>query len=211
MNLRSAITSSAWTLPLVTVSVLALIVLTSAGWTMQEDSVGRRGDQIITLTAMDDLTCSFSFAGGRFGDIREGRLFLDETEMLFDRYQADRLSFGYVRDMRVNLVDLGDERIGTGDKPGDRAPRTPISVYHRLFLDGDRIKYLDAYGNAKAHRLAQKVLHQFGPEQTIHIEPRIGHTYLLRYRTSFGASETVRFRVLDHEPGRYVTLRWGLL
>ena len=195
--------------PLVLLTIVALGIVGSTGQARQDDH--RPGDQLITLFAMDDETCSFSFSQRRFGGIAEGRLFLDDTEILYDRYQPGHLSFGYVRDSRVNLIDLGDERIATGSMPSDRAPRVPISVYSRLFLDGGRVKYIDAYNNAKAHRNAQKVLHQFGPEQTIHADPQVGSTYLLRYRTAFGQSETVRFRIIDHEPGRFVTLRWALL
>jgi len=169
------------------------------------------GGGVVTLLAADDLNVSYSFEEGQHGEIVDGRLALERTQVLYDRYKPGHLSFGYVRDEKLSLVDLGYERVEAGHQPTDLAPRTPLGVFHSLFIDDGRFYYLDASGLRHHHPVAQKVLRQFPPEIITHVEPQLGATILIRYRTRampFKQTSVVKMQVIDVEPGRYVTLRW---
>ncbi len=198
---------------LLAAGALLATVFASAGFVMQDNRAPTSG--LITLFAEDDRTCSFSFEDGDFGPIIDNVLRLDLAQMVYHRYEPGRLSFGLVRNEKVNVVDLGDVRVDSGAQPTDVAVRSPISVFHSLFLDRRRIFYTDAEGRPKHYGVGQKVMNTFDREGVQHLDPVVGHTYLVRYRLApLGRGQDgriVRLHVIDVEPGRFVTLRWGFV
>ncbi len=198
----------------VTVGMVATLLAIAPGVSGRQAVTTDSGGTLVTLTQADDATCSFDFLSGSFGALDDTRIFLEDTQILYGRYESGMMSVGYVRDELANITDLGFERIEPNYQPTDQAPRTPLSVYRSLFLDGDRIKYRNGAGLPQYHRHAQKALHQFRKDAPLHFEPQLGHTYLMRFRTTprpSSPTRIVKFQVVDVEPGRYVTIRYAFV
>ena len=169
-----------------------------------------------TLLAHDDLRSSFSFRNGAFGaQIQDGELRLDDAQLVFHTFGENLLSFGFVRNELVSVLDLGDLVAPGIERAADLAPKPPVSIFHTLFLDGVVFKYQGPLN--QAHRLpeAQAIVSAIPPPGIFHIEPQIGHTYLLKAQRRAGHGDTrpqfFKFLVVDFEPGHRLTLRWGPL
>lgn len=178
-----------------------------------EDPMGSGGEsQIVTLYAHDDLQSSFDFRlGGAGGRVQDGEARLTSAQIAFDVFAPGQLSFGFVRDEFVELLDLGDMIVPPHVSARDRAAEFPITLFHTLFFDGVRFAYVGPGGQMRPFDPADRILGPFPPEELRHLEPRVGHTYLLRVRRSgIGmVDEFFKFQVVDLLPDHSLTIRWA--
>ena len=137
--------------------------------------------QVVTLYANDDLLSSYHFGRGTAGGrVEDGEIVLNDAQLAFHVFADDMISFGFLRDERVNVIDLGALYVPGDERAVDRAPKFALSLFHTLFKDGPQLSYLGAGGNRLRHKEANRILGPLPPEGLYHIEPRVGHTYLLR-------------------------------
>lgn len=178
-----------------------------------EEEQGREPEPgIVTLWARDDLRSSFDFrTGGPGARVEAGEIVLDDAHMVFDVFAADMLSFGYQRDELVNIIDLGEVYVHERERARDRAPKFAISLFHTLFLDGAHFAYLEPGGRAFRLEHANRIFAAPASDGLYHVRPEVGHTYLVRTRRRglSAADQFAKFQVVDHEPGRSLTIRWA--
>ncbi len=188
---------------LVALSALPLALIPSA-WPAPAGAAAG----LVTLYAGDDLACTLDFwSGGPGARIRGGEVDLQGAQLIFDALRQDHLSYGFVEDQSVRLVDLGRAYAFPFASVRDRASEYPISVFHTLARDAARFFYLDAGENPQPLPAAQAVLNP-GSRGLQHFAPRLGHTYLLRVEES-GREGLFKFQVTGHLPGHSLTLRWA--
>jgi len=164
------------------------------------------------LYARDDLASSFDFRSGSAGGrVVEGEIRLADAQLVYGAFLRDQLSFGFVRNERVEVLDLGDVSVVPQVRARDQTVEFPISVLHTLAFDGARFTYLGPGGAVHAFEAADRILGSLPPETLRHLEPQLGHTYLVRvHREGVGArDEFFAFEVVDLEAGRRLTLRWN--
>ena len=77
--------------------------------------------------------------------------------------------------------------------------------------DGADFLYVDAGGHVRPWEPADRILRGPPPAGVRHVEPRLGHTYLLRVRRddAGSADELFKFQVIALQPGHSITLRWA--
>ncbi len=167
---------------------------------------------IVTLYAEDDLQSSFSFRGGCAGGrVVDGELVLDDAQIAFDVLAENMITFGFVRDARTMILDLGDVSVPARERAVDRAPKLPTSLFQTLFLNGVHFSYRDPTGRPHRFKEANDIMNALPPEGLYHLEPIVGHTYLVRTnrKGTDTPNEFAKFRVIDFRPGRSLTIRWA--
>ena len=179
--------------------------------TRQDDPERARNEGLVfTLYARDGLQSSFDFRRGRAGGhVVDGEIRLDDAQVVFDAFAPDQLSVGFLRDERVELLDLGELDVPPQARASDRAEKFALSVFHTLFLDGERLAYVGPGGDA--HPLdGTSRLFATPPEGLRHVQPVVGHVYVIRAlrRTVGSADDVFKFLVLDHVPQQSLTMRW---
>ena len=188
---------------------LPLVLLPALGG--QEDAnVPLEG--VVTLVAHDDLLSSFDFRRGRAGGrVEDGEIRLEGAQIAYDVFVTGQLSVGFVHEERAELLGLGEAYVMPDARARDRAFEFPVSLFHTLFLDGADFLYVDAGGHVRPWEPADRILRGPPPAGMHHVEPRLGHTYLLRVRSddAGSADELFKFQVIALEPGHSVTLRWA--
>jgi hypothetical protein len=200
--------------------MLARIILASCLLlTLDSGSRGRPGDDpgsgtsVVTLFANDEVRSAFSFALGDYGvEIADGEAVLDRAQIAFGIFEKDKLSVGFVRDEGARVVDLGDLTVPGYAVPADRAYHPPISVLYTLFVQSNTLCYRGPLGKTYRLSSADSVFFTLPPDGVRSFEPKVGHTYVMRYAPQGGQSTQQRFakfRVIDFEPGRWITLRWA--
>jgi hypothetical protein len=171
------------------------------------------GTTVVTLYANDEVRSAFSFASGEYGvDIADGEAVLDRAQIAFSLFEKDKLSVGFVRDQGARVVDLGDLTVAGYPVPADHAIHPPISILYTLFVQSNTLYYRGPLG--KVYRLSSgdSVFYTLPPDGVRSFEPKLGHTYVMRYAPQGSQSAQQRFakfRVVDFEPGRWITLRWA--
>jgi hypothetical protein len=168
---------------------------------------------VVTLYAADDLLSSFDFRSGTAGGrLENGEVRLDSAQILFDKLVAGRLSFGFTRDERVEILDLGDATIAPEVRSRDRAVELPIAVFHTLRHTDNGFAIVAPGGDVDPYDSADRIL---GPPPTVgvhHIEPLVGHTYVVRVRRNqTSRDEFFKFEVIGLLPCHSVTLRWAVV
>jgi len=166
---------------------------------------------LVTLYARDDLASSFDFRSGTAGGhVVDGEVRLSDAQLAYGAFLRDQLSFGFVRNERVEVRDLGDVSVAPQVRGRDPAAEFPVSVLHTLAFDGARFTYLGPGGDVHSFEPADRILGSLPPEEVRHLEPQLGHTYLLRvHPEGVGLrDEYFAFQVVDLEPGRRLTMRW---
>ncbi|MSR62514.1 MAG: hypothetical protein EXS08_08720 [Planctomycetes bacterium] len=166
---------------------------------------------LVTLYAHDDLASSFDFRSGTAGGrVVDGEVRLAGAQLVYGAFLRDQLSFGFVRNERVEVFDLGDARVAPQVRARDQAAEFPVSVLHTLAFDGARFTYLGPGGDVHAFEPADRILGSLPPEELRHLQPQLGHTYLLRlHHEGVGlGDEFFAFEVVDLEPARRLTMRW---
>lgn len=169
---------------------------------------------LVTLYANDDLQSSFDFRSGRpGGQVQRGEIRLERAQIAFDVLAADQISFGFVRDERVEVLDLGALFVPPQTRSRDPAIEFPVSILHSLFFDGVRFGYLGPGGDRHPLEEADRILGALPPESLRHLTPLVRHTYLVRVHTEgLGLREEFyAFQVVDLVPEQRLTLRWVAL
>ena len=170
--------------------------------------------RVTTLYAHDDYLSTFSFRyGGTGARMDDGELILDNAQIAFDVFAEDMITFGFVDNEPTRIIDLGDVTIPGIDRAADRAPKLPVSLLQTLHLDAGRFNYRGP--NSKLYRLkeANEIMEGLPGQGFYHIEPKVGHTYLLRSdpRGSGSAEFYAKFQVIGFRPGESLTIRWAVI
>ncbi len=170
---------------------------------------------LVTLYASDDLLSSFSFSTGTHAArIEDGELILDDTQITFDILDRDCVTYGYVENQLIEIVDLGDPVVEGAEMPSDRSPKPPLSIFHTLFLKDGQVSYRGPIRRTYRFREGQAIFNSLPPERVRCFVPQVGHVYLLRYKIQGVPDDRrmlVKFRVIDYRPGETLTLRWAPL
>jgi hypothetical protein len=168
-------------------------------------------DGLITLYADDDIASSFSFREGRHAArVERGEIALDDVQLVYDVYAEDALSYGFARDELVAVVDLGEVYVPEFQRATDPALGFPLSVFHTLFRDGPHFAYVNNAGKTVRIRQADRILNTIVSTELTHFEPKLRHTYLIRFRsrTKRAYDQVAKFQIVEVVPGERVTLRW---
>jgi hypothetical protein len=174
--------------------------------------MGGGGDGgIVTLYANDDLQSSFDFrGGGPGGRLVGGEVRLDGAQIVFDVFAAGHISFGFTRDERVEVLDLGSVLVPPEPRARDRAEEFPISIFHTLFRDDNGFALVGPGGDPDPYGRADRILTAPLKQGMRHVEPFVGHTYLLRVRRNdTSADELFKFQVIGIVPEHSLTFRWA--
>ena len=153
---------------------------------------GRSG--VVRLLRFDDLRRTFGFTTGSHGYcVQGGEIRNQNSQMSFGaRDGTDHLLFGAQGGERARAIDLGDPRDSTDS-----------STCYGLTLADARTKLLDVAPSPAAAALRVE----------------LGHVFLVQIDDAEGADRFVTpgeplvvvVRVVDHEPGRAIEVRWHLL
>lgn len=189
-------------------SIVVSLLVTSA---VQEPEAGASGGGIVTLYAQDDLQSSFDFrSGAAGGQVREGEVRLESAQIIFDVLEAGRISYGFGYDERVDILDLGDVTVPPQERSRDRALEFPISIFHTLSLRDEGFAIVRPGGDLDPYEKADRFLGTLPLPALRHIEPCLGHVYLVRVRPDRGTDEQFfKFQIIGLIPGHSLTLRWG--
>lgn len=186
------------------------LVLVSLGQRDDQTS-GGGGTSIVTLYANDDLLSSFDFRSGSAGGrVFDGEVRLDAAQIAFGLFAAGQISFGFTRDERVDVLDLGPVVVPPRTRARDRAEEFPLSIFHTLFLADNGFAFVGPGGDVDPYDRADRILTLVPTQELRHIEPHVGHTYLLRVRRN-GTSmdELFKFQVIGLLPEHSLTIRWA--
>ena len=169
------------------------------------------GSRIVTLWALDELSSSLDPESGGTGSVlRGGQVDYDRAALAYDVFAPNMLSFGFRERERAVLVDVGDFRVPPLVLPRDVVQRSPLTVFHTLTVERGKVQYTAPIDRTLNLLEGQPVLTRLPPEGIQHVEPQVGHVYLLRSITTTGES-LAKFVVLDVRPGVSVTLRYAAL
>lgn len=165
---------------------------------------------IVTLYRHDPLGAAFSFTqGGYGGQVRDGQLFLDGSQLVYGGFEEGHLTVGFSADEPANVVDLGEVPVPPVLLSQEATARFPVNVFATLRVDGRRLVYQPANGSNVRLGSGNEV---FGVPQRVmqHFAPVPGHCYVARFQqTRGGRRDTyVKFVVVEHRPNESVTLRW---
>ena len=165
---------------------------------------------LVTLYAGDDLASSFDFRSGTHGAaVFDGEVQLG-GQIAYDAFAPGLLSYGFVRDEHVALLDLGALEVPPQARARDRALEFPLSLFHTLFLRGPSFYYLGPGGDAHSFQGADAIFEPLPPEALRHVEPVLDHVYLLRVkRDKARDDELFKFQVVAKLPDHSLTLRWA--
>jgi len=192
------------------ICVAPLAFLDSRDVTPRQEESGESG--LFTFYAADDLASSFDFRRGRAGGtVVDGEVSLANAQMAFDVLAPDRISFGFGRNERVDILDLGPIRIAPHRRGQDPGLELSSSLFQTLFLDRDRFSYRGAGGTLERYPEARRILGTLPAEGVYHLEPVVGNTYVVRVqRRGVGQDdEFFKFLVVDVESRRTLTIRWA--
>jgi len=166
---------------------------------------------IATLYAHDDLASSFDFRGGGAGGrLVDGEVRLDGAQIVFDVFARGRISFGFSRDERVELLDLGAQLVRPEARARDRTEEFPISIVHTLFRGDNGFAIVKPGGDVDPFDDADRVANATLTQGVRHVEPIVGHTYVLRVRRNdTSRDEFFKFEVIGLVPDHSLTIRWG--
>ncbi len=169
---------------------------------------------LITLYAGDETRACFDLDSGTYGTrIHDGELILDDTELVWNLFEAGQISVGYVGDTAATYFDLGDAYVGSLANPRAQSPKPNLSVFHTLRTEKGDIVWSGPPGKVYRARDARGVLRGTPSVGVKHFTPVVGHTYVLRVR-GFGrrrGDRAYKLHVIDVQPGHTLTLQWGVL
>ncbi|MEW6745693.1 MAG: hypothetical protein AB1486_23330 [Planctomycetota bacterium] len=195
-----------------------LLLLTSlavlpASFTPGQEPVPQGDSFLVQLSAVDELAAALSFdTGGHGATVQDGQLILDNAHMVYNLFAEHKLTLGFVRKQLVRVVELDDLKVEGFARPEDFAPRLPLSFFHTLTIEGKQVVYRGPMNRTYRLKEAEKIFQTLPPEGLVHIDPQIGRTYLVRFapRDAQNSQDAfVKFRVVDIEPGRFITLRFA--
>ena len=178
----------------------------------RDDQIGSGSESaIVTLYAHDDLLSSFDFrSGGPGGRVVDGEVRLDGAQIAFDLFARGQLSFGLSRDERVDVLDLGPVVVPPELRARDRAVELPMSIFHTLRRDDNGFVFVGPRSDVDPYERADRILTAPLSQGLRHVEPIVGHTYLVRVRRNgTSTDELFKFLVIGIVPEHSLTLRWG--
>jgi hypothetical protein len=172
---------------------------------------GGEGTGIVTLYANDDLQSSFDFRSGEAGgQLVEGEVRLDSAQIAFGLFVAGKISFGFSRDERVDVLDLSDVTVPPEARARDRTEEFPISIVHTLFRDDNGFAIVSPGGDVDPYDRADRILTMPLTQGLRHIEPIVRHVYLVRVRRNgTSTDELFKFQIIGLLPDHSVTIRWA--
>jgi len=172
---------------------------------------GGGGSGIVTLYANDDLQSSFDFrSGAPGGRLVDGEVRLDSAQIAFGLFAAGRISFGFSRDERVDVVDLGDVTVPPEARARDRTEEFPISIVHTLFRSDNGFAIVGPGNDVDPYERADGILRMPPTQGLRHIEPIVRHVYLVRVRRNdTSTDELFKFQVIGILPEHSLTIRWA--
>ncbi|MCC6669746.1 MAG: hypothetical protein IT458_01710 [Planctomycetes bacterium] len=182
-------------------SLLVLLPLLGAAPAFQDADVPlRRSDdpgRLTVLSSVDELTRHFSFARGEYGLIVQGGGIRNRhSQIAFDAYSRDGLTVGIEGGATGSLTELGDLR----------HQGTRHTLFFEVSRNGDSV-VVPSLGGSGVFPLL--------PVQSGHSQPvRVGSIYAAKVVEKTARGEQITYallRVVDHVPGRSVTIRWRLL
>lgn len=171
---------------------------------------------LATLWTHDDRAAAFGFTAGSAdgaGRIVGGEIDLADAQLVYGAFEPELLSFGFRHDQLIDVLDLGDLYIAPRERAADESLQYPISVFHTLFLERSRFGYLDIDGRTVRLRAADSLLGVLPDTGLRHLEPLVGHVYLVRWRprTGRGPDRIAKLQVVAVHPGESLTFRWALV
>lgn len=175
------------------------------------------GDEfVLTLRALDDLTCAVDFEAGGYGAFLAGaQVSLERAELAYSVFAEGLMSFGFRDREQAKIVDLGRFFVPAVPSPRDLAPHPPASILHTLVLDNRQVAYTAPPNKRLTLREAAPALGILPEPGMQHLRPEPGHVYLLRYRGVPEAPDSwgriVAFQVIELVPGQRLTLRGKIL
>ncbi len=189
---------------------LALLLAGSPG----DPKAGRAEGGIIVLRAADDLGFTLDFRTGASGAvIEDGELRLDQALIVFERLAPGHLSIGFNAESGADLVELGSLLIPPVRTKDDVAPNLPLRAF--FTLGATRGDFFYGIPGSRTVRLPEvsSLFAAYAPRGVRHFRPVVGEAFVLRLVPRLRQSEelAVKLLIVDHEPGRSVTLRWALL
>jgi hypothetical protein len=165
---------------------------------------------LVTLHASDDLASSFDFRSGGHGASVSGGEVLLAGQIAYDAFAPGQLSYGFVRDEKIALLDLGALEVPPQPRARDQALEFPISLFHTLFLRGPNFYYLGPGGDAHPFESANAIFEPLPAESLRHVEPELDHVYLLRVKRDKSRDEELfKFQIVGKIPDHSLTLRWA--
>lgn len=192
-----------------------LLLLASAPVPQQAPGTCDLPRSLVVLRAYDEATAAFDLdTGEHTGRLVGGELLLDRAELVYGLFEPGALSFGFRLKEQALLVDLGDTRLPPVTTTADLLPKPAVSVFSTLELQGGRFFVVEPPGRRLRFKEAERVLLQFPDDAPQHVVPEVGHVYVLRWRDPtepHPVDEFAKLRVVDHVPGRSVTLAWERL
>jgi hypothetical protein len=192
--------------------LLSLSFLVPCAWVGDEPEPRAEESALFTFVAHDDLQSSLDLRQGRAGGrVEDGEIELEGAQLAFEVFAPDRLSFGFVREESVDVLDLGPVSVSPQPRARDGAEKFALGLFHTLFFDGARFWYTGPGGAEHPCERADRILGPLPPRGVRHLEPRAGHTYLVRLqREGLGSvEEFFKFQVVALLPGHSLTIRWA--
>lgn len=190
------------------------LVLLSLAPRRADDASDFGAPGLVTLYAHDDLQSSFDFRSGHAGgQLANGEIRLEQAQIAFDVFAPGQISFGFVRDDHVDVLDLGEVRIPPQFRARDRTLEFPLALFHVLFFDGVRFGYFGPGGDRHPLPETDRFLASVPSASLRHVEPVLDHTYLVRaQREGVGSrDELFAFQVVGLVPDQSLTIRWDRL
>jgi hypothetical protein len=184
--------------------VLSVLVIAARPLPVQAASPN---GQLVTLRAHDSLTAAWNDRTETYvTTINQGELDLGQATLVYDILQGGQLSFGFRLRERAKLVDVGDFRVAPLVRPRDIVPKAGVGVINTLRVQRNNIQYLAPVNRWLNLKEGDAVVGRLESEGVQHVEPELGHVYLLRYVFD-GSERVVAFHVVEHVPGERVVLR----
>lgn len=178
--------------------------------TSQDGGSGvERGSSIVTLWANDQLAAAWPSA-----TVTNGRLDYRGTDLVYNTFAANKLSFGYLGDSLVTVVQRkGPLKVPVVRDRTNRSPAIEPDVFHTLAIDRKRIVYQTGIGKLEELREVSSQWRRTPVAKLVHIEPKEGDVIIVRHQPNGarGGERNLKLQVIEHRVGRSLTLRVGSL
>ncbi len=198
-----------------TTLMVLFLLLVGVGPYRSEPVSPRADNQLVTLWANDETLATFDFTTGTHGSVvKDGELILDGTQIAFNVFEKNQLSYGYVRGIVSEIIDLGDVVIDPVDRPDDRSPKPVLNLFHSLDLRDGHFIYRAPIDREIRHTEAQKIFKPLPRDFLVSFEPEVGHTYVMRFKPRGEKEEqstVLKLLIIDFQPGHLLTFRWQKL
>jgi len=191
------------------VVLLFAICLSDAALAQPSAQIG--SSDIVTLYALDPITCNLSLHDGKGGTVVQDNLAYNrDSQISFDTYVRDSFKVGIQGGEVGAIVDLGSAddlrtRYGYEETVGN------IQGFTSIHLEAGRAVILKSYRTKEFQPLRE--FEELGQDVrgSDAAAVVIGHTYLVRITQDHKVNFYVKLKVLAFVPGQFVTFRWTRL